>query len=82
MPSKQVGITFWLDMTAPISLSSIEWPLSRLPKFPRMVNRLSVKGLVGGRHWTRTSDLLHVKHFRLNAVLGAWKAEQDASVIR
>ena len=27
----------------------------------------------GGRHWTRTSDLLHVKHFRLSAVLGAWQ---------
>ena len=27
----------------------------------------------GGRHWTRTSDLLHVKHFRLSAVLGAWE---------
>jgi hypothetical protein len=31
----------------------------------------------GGRHWTRTSDLLHVKHFRLSAVLGAWRAEQN-----
>ena len=28
----------------------------------------------GGRHWTRTSDLLHVKHFRQSAVLGAWGA--------
>jgi hypothetical protein len=33
--------------------------------------------VVGGRHWTRTSDLLHVKHFRLSAVLGAWDAEQN-----
>ena len=33
--------------------------------------RLSVKWVVGGRHWTRTSDLLHVKRFRLSAVLGA-----------
>ena len=31
----------------------------------------------GGRHWTRTSDLLHVKHFRLSAVLGTWEAEQN-----
>ena len=29
---------------------------------------------LGGRHWTRTSDLLHVKHPRLSAVLGAWDA--------
>jgi hypothetical protein len=27
----------------------------------------------GGRRWTRTSGLLHVKHFRLSAVLGAWR---------
>jgi hypothetical protein len=31
----------------------------------------------GGRHWTRTSDLLHVKRFRLSAVLGASVAEQN-----
>jgi hypothetical protein len=35
------------------------------------------ESVVGGRHWTRTSDLLHVKHFRLSAVLGAWDAEQN-----
>ena len=29
----------------------------------------------GGRHWTRTSDLLHVKHFRLSAVLRAQRVE-------
>jgi hypothetical protein len=33
--------------------------------------------VAGGRHWTRTSDLLHVKHFRLSAVLGAWQVEQN-----
>ncbi len=38
--------------------------------------RLSVKVVVGGRHWTRTSDLLHVKHFRLSAVLRAWEVER------
>src|SRR5439155_9519712 len=27
----------------------------------------------GGRHWIRTSGLVHVKHFRLSAVLGAWQ---------
>jgi hypothetical protein len=32
--------------------------------------RLSVRRVVGGRHWTRTSDLLHVKHRRLCVVLG------------
>ncbi len=31
---------------------------------------------VGGRRWTRTSGLLHVKHFRLSAVLRAWEAER------
>jgi hypothetical protein len=31
----------------------------------------------GGRRWTRTSGLLHVKHFRLSAVLGVWEAEQN-----
>jgi len=31
----------------------------------------------GGRRWTRTSGLLHVKHFRLSAVLGAWSAEHN-----
>ena len=35
--------------------------------------RLSVNRVVGGRHWTRTSDLLHVKRCRLSAVLGAWQ---------
>ena len=35
-----------------------------------------LKVVVGGRHWTRTSDLLHVKHFRVNAVLRAWEAER------
>ena len=30
----------------------------------------------GGRRWTRTSGLLHVKHFRLNAVLQAREAER------
>jgi hypothetical protein len=40
------------------------------------VNLCSEK-VFGGRHWTRTSDLLHVKHFRLSAVLGAWEAEQN-----
>ncbi len=29
----------------------------------------------GGRHWTRTSDLLHVKHSRLSAVLRAQRVE-------
>jgi hypothetical protein len=33
--------------------------------------------VVGGRPWTRTSGLLHVKRFRLSAVIGAWSAEQD-----
>ena len=33
--------------------------------------------VVGGRRWTRTSGLLHVKHFRLSAVLRAWSAEQN-----
>src|SRR6266542_2306107 len=32
--------------------------------------------VAGGRRWTRTSGLLHVKHFRLSAVLGAWEAER------
>ncbi len=35
----------------------------------------SVDMVVGGRHWTRTSDLLHVKHFRLSAVLRAQRVE-------
>lgn len=30
----------------------------------------------GGRRWTRTSGLLHVKRFRLSAVLRAWEAER------
>ncbi len=38
--------------------------------------RLSLIRVVGGRHWTRTSDLLHVKHFRLSAVLRAWEVER------
>jgi hypothetical protein len=33
--------------------------------------------VAGGRRWIRTSGLLHVKHFRLSAVLGAWDAEQN-----
>jgi hypothetical protein len=33
--------------------------------------------MAGGRRWIRTSDLLHVKHFRLSAVLGAWEDEQN-----
>jgi hypothetical protein len=33
--------------------------------------------VAGGRRWIRTSGLLHVKHFRLSAVLGAWEAEQN-----
>jgi hypothetical protein len=41
--------------------------------------RLSVDWVIGGRHWTRTSDLLHVKHFRLNAVLGAWDARANST---
>jgi hypothetical protein len=31
-----------------------------------------LKWVTGGRHWTRTSDLLHVKRLRLSAVLGVW----------
>jgi hypothetical protein len=37
---------------------------------------LTDQGL-GGRHWTRTSDLRHVKRFRLSAAIGAWAAEQN-----
>jgi hypothetical protein len=37
---------------------------------------LTDQGL-GGRHWTQTNDLLHVKRFRLSAVLGTWEAEQN-----
>ena len=33
--------------------------------------------VAGGRRWIRTSGLLHVKHFRLSAVLRAWDAEQN-----
>jgi len=33
--------------------------------------------VVGGRRWIRTSGLLHVKRFRLSAVLGAWEAERN-----
>ncbi len=50
-------------------------------EFGRPPNRLSGQfeheSVGGGRHWTRTSDLLHVKHFRLNAVLRAWEAERN-----
>ena len=31
----------------------------------------------GGRHWTRTSDVLHVKRFRLSAVMRAWSVERN-----
>jgi len=37
---------------------------------------VSTESVGGGRHWTRTSDLLHVKHFRLSAVLRAREAER------
>jgi hypothetical protein len=32
------------------------------------------ESVAGGRHWTRTSDLLHIKHLRLSAVLARWRA--------
>ena len=31
----------------------------------------------GGRRWIRTSGLLHVKHFRLSAVLARWRARAN-----
>jgi hypothetical protein len=34
---------------------------------------------LGGRQRTRTSGLLHVKHFRLSAVLGAWRARAKST---
>ena len=38
---------------------------------------LDTESVDGGRRWTRTSGLLHVKRFRLSAVLGASVAEQN-----
>jgi hypothetical protein len=36
----------------------------------------------GGRRWTRTSGLLHVKHSGLSAVLERGELSESASVIR
>jgi hypothetical protein len=40
-------------------------------------DRIEHESVAGGRRWTRTSGLLHVKHFRVSAVLGAREAEQN-----
>ncbi len=57
-------------------------PTGPVPRVPHLTTgirpvRSCSKWGVGGRHWTRTSDLLHVKQFRLSAVLRAWRAERN-----
>jgi hypothetical protein len=49
---------------------------SRILRNARLSQRFEQEFVIGGRRWTRTSGLLHVKHFRLSAVLGAWEAKR------
>jgi len=58
-----------------LTVSSL-WPFASIRECARnleVCEQAGAESVVGGRHWTRTSDLLHVKRFRLSAVLGAWE---------
>jgi hypothetical protein len=39
--------------------------------------RVEDESVDGGRRWIRTSGVLHVKRFRVSAVLGVWESERN-----